>query len=499
MKRFILLALLALATTFVACDKEPEVVDPEVPEEKPDDKPEETPTAPVLRLSQNSVEFEAEGGEVSITYTIENPIEGESVVVSATADWLTVDSSTEGTITLTATENTKAEGRTAEVSIEYKDSTGHTIAVSQSEREVTGPTFEINFSDIYYDNFTVQILPSDPSITFYFNTMERSLYETFESDEALYQSEMVALKAEAENIYLTFEELLESRLYKGEKWQAVNQLRAETEYVFFVFGLTKRGERTSSISYDVVTTTAEPTIDMTFEIEVTEYHHTMNISITPERKREAYVWDVFTKEDIEARMMAEGLSSPAECYAPIMKERVEKALAEGGSIESFYNSVKVKGTKWGLQYECAPSTEYYVMAAALNKSCVPGAVTFVEYTSEPMATPGCSDNEISVSLTNPTATYAQLNGEASNMDPFIVLVLPTTLADTLSDEELFAYFQANYTGDEIIQHTYEGSFTSFANNLTPSTAYTAVAFGYEDEVMTTTYVARSESVTTLAE
>ncbi|MBO5692933.1 MAG: hypothetical protein J6R74_03225 [Tidjanibacter sp.] len=32
----------------------------------------------------------------------------------------------------------------------------------------------------------------------------------------------------------------------------------------------------------------------------------------------------------------------------------------------------------------------------------------------------------------------------------------------------------------------------------PPTAYTAVAFGYADGVMTTTYCARSESVTTLA-
>lgn len=497
MKRFILLALLALATTFVACDKEPEVVDPEVPEEKPDDKPEETPTAPVLRLSQNSVEFEAEGGEVSITYTIENPIEGESVVVSATADWLTVDSSTEGSLSLTASKNTQSAERTTTLTIGYKSADSVEINVKQQKSD--GPTFEINFSDIYHDNFTVQILPSDPSITFYFNTMERSLFESFESEEALFQSEMAAVKAEAESIYLSFGELLESRLYRGEKWQAVNQLKAETEYVFFVFGLTKSAERTSSVSYDVVTTTAEPTIDMTFTIEVTEYHHTMNITITPARKREAYVWDVFTKEEIEERMMAEGLSSPAECYAPIMKERVAKAAGEGVTLEEYYYSVIQKGSKWGLQYECEPSTDYYVMAAALNKSCVPGAVTLIEYTSEPMATPGSSDNEIKVSLTNPTATYAQLNGEASNMDPFIVLVLPTSLADTLSDEEMFAYFQENYTGDAIIQNTYEGSFTSFANNLTPSTAYTAVAFGYEDEVMTTTYVARSESVTTLAE
>ena len=37
-----------------------------------------------------------------------------------------------------------------------------------------------------------------------------------------------------------------------------------------------------------------------------------------------------------------------------------------------------------------------------------------------------------------------------------------------------------------------------AGTLTPSTAYTAVAFGYADGVMTTTYIARSESITTLA-
>jgi hypothetical protein len=66
------------------------------------------------------------------------------------------------------------------------------------------------------------------------------------------------------------------------------------------------------------------------------------------------------------------------------------------------------------------------------------------------------------------------------------------------DASLFGRVTANFTAEGLDANTYEGGFAGIYNGLQPSTAYTAVGFGYADGVMTTTYIARSESITTLA-
>jgi hypothetical protein len=237
---------------------------------------------------------------------------------------------------------------------------------------------------------------------------------------------------------------------------------------------------------------------MDFTIDVSEYRHTMRVTITPARKKEAYVWDILTKAEVEQVMAEKGCDRPEDTYRHIMAQRVAEAKAEGTSLESLYASITKKGTLRNQPFECAPATDYYVMASALNRSCVPGAVTLVEYTSEPMATPGSSDNEIKVSLSSPADTYVQIGGEASNMDPYVVVVLPTEVCQSKDDAALYDHIVTTFTAEELEANTYEGGFAGIYGGLEPSTAYTAVAFGYADGVMTTTYCARSESVTTLA-
>ncbi len=499
MKKFKFLALLMVCTMAVVACTETTLPDDDHTTENPDnpdnpDNPNPDVKAPVLKLDQVAVELNSAGSPVSVGYQIENPAEGVSLQVANEADWLSVDVA-DSTITLSATKNTATEPRSTTLTLSYEGAESVSLGVSQKRAD--GLSFEINFSDIAHSSFIVQILPSDEGKSFYIATMERATFEQFESDDAIFESEMARVRQMADDAWLSFSEMLASLTYKGEKWQAFNQLRPETDYVTIAVGITSSGTRTSDISYNYVTTTAEPTIDMEFTIGVSEYRHKMSITITPARKKEAFVWDVFPKAEIERIMSDRGCTQAEDTYKYIMAERVSKAAEEGTTIESLYASITKKGTQRNQLFECEPATDYYIMASALNKSCVPGAVTLVEYTSEPMATPGSSDNEIVVEISNPADTYVQVNGSASNMDPYVVLVLPTELCESKDDAALFEYIVANFTTEELDANTYEGGFAGIYNGLTPATAYTAVGFGYADGVMTTTYIARSESIMTL--
>jgi hypothetical protein len=96
--------LLALPLAFAACDSTNDV------EQTPD---------PVLTLtSENSFKFDAEGGEGTITYTLENAVEGTELRATTTAAWIT-DITVGENITFAVTPNETTETRSDRIMVEY--------------------------------------------------------------------------------------------------------------------------------------------------------------------------------------------------------------------------------------------------------------------------------------------------------------------------------------------------------------------------------------------
>jgi hypothetical protein len=87
--RKLLYLLLALPLVIASC--EPVSTEPQpnpLPEEKPEPQPEPV-EQPVLTLTSDSViEFEVEGGNADVIYTLENAIEGVEIVVECSVDWV---------------------------------------------------------------------------------------------------------------------------------------------------------------------------------------------------------------------------------------------------------------------------------------------------------------------------------------------------------------------------------------------------------------------------
>lgn len=114
MKRFITM-LVVSAIAFMACKKE------------------EAPKPPVFNVtSEKTMNFEAAGGNGTITYTIENPSEALSVIAQCEAEWIT--DITEGTsVTFTVVANESLEARSTEITVSYGESV-QKVSVSQAGR-----------------------------------------------------------------------------------------------------------------------------------------------------------------------------------------------------------------------------------------------------------------------------------------------------------------------------------------------------------------------------
>ena len=91
----------------------------------------ETPATPVLSIDPTALDFTAEGGEKTVTCTIENEVSGVNVTATETVDWLSTSVSGK-TVTINATANTATTTRTATVTIAYEGAESKTVNVSQA-------------------------------------------------------------------------------------------------------------------------------------------------------------------------------------------------------------------------------------------------------------------------------------------------------------------------------------------------------------------------------
>ena len=124
--------LLALPLVFVACGENPE------PEPIPEVKD------PVLTLTcDNPLVFEAEGGEATIAYAIENAVEGVELQASCEAEWVENVTVAEN-ITFTVAANEAEEARDAVLTVVYGD-IEKTVAIQQAGKVEApkAPVFEL--------------------------------------------------------------------------------------------------------------------------------------------------------------------------------------------------------------------------------------------------------------------------------------------------------------------------------------------------------------------
>ena len=129
------LLLLALPLAFVACEP---------------NEPIETPTDPaVLTLtSENSLQFTPEGGNGTITYTLENAVAGTELTATTTAEWIT-DITVGETITFVVAANESTQKRNDRILVTYGTENFNVFVKQEGVEPVVN--FEAqNFHGVYY-------------------------------------------------------------------------------------------------------------------------------------------------------------------------------------------------------------------------------------------------------------------------------------------------------------------------------------------------------------
>ena len=134
--------LLALPLAFVACEEPEQGVDDPVKD-------------PVLNVTETTLDFDSEGGDGVINYSVENAVEGTEVEATCEADWVT-DLTVAETITFTVAANEAEEAREATITVAYGE-LSKSVTVKQAAKEQgeqpkpNTPVFEAVNAVVEYD------------------------------------------------------------------------------------------------------------------------------------------------------------------------------------------------------------------------------------------------------------------------------------------------------------------------------------------------------------
>ena len=87
------------------------------------------PNAPKIVVEPTRITSTWEGGEFTVYYSVENPVDGATVLATPQEDWVEIISCADGKINLSIGEYTEAENRSTLVDVEYEYGEGESVSV----------------------------------------------------------------------------------------------------------------------------------------------------------------------------------------------------------------------------------------------------------------------------------------------------------------------------------------------------------------------------------
>ena len=237
----------------------------------------------VLTVSPRSLEFSADGGELSLNYSFTSPVEGESVKVVPSASWLSVKSADASSIVVLAEKNADSQVREAVLTVNYADADPVTVTVSQ-EAAAAKLSFKVELTKVWYESAEFTVTPSEENATYIAYARPKNKVEGIE-DDALIEADIKRLTEWG------------SLTSSGSFWTGTQTIKPSVsrwtskDYYVVVYGLTADGARTNDevirIPFTLSSTQPYISADSVAEIPVAGGTYTVNYSIDNEREGEA--------------------------------------------------------------------------------------------------------------------------------------------------------------------------------------------------------------------
>lgn len=473
--------LLVAVVAIVACDNNDE---PVVPAEKP-----------VVELSGDVVEAEANGGSYSLSYTITNPVEEAMLRVVSDQEWVSDITVAADEITFVVAANDAAEERVATLRVEYPEAEAQSFVVKQQGVEpVPADYFVIDVQEVHAASAITQVTPADNEMYYIMYLEEVSYFQNggIESAEQLFEDDFTAFEKNAISNNMNLKEyMLKVNVafqdVKRVKW---NSVRPGVASVLYVYGVefSEDGasyEPVTDVAWKVIEPEYAPLQEVNFNLDIDIDGAEVALSVKPENWDGYYVVKfVDGNDDLymgnDATFDEEDMKSIADEWISVL----DSNLNGGHALDQILNEICCKGDaviEAQLNSYTLYSALVYPVAEYDGFVQVVAEPSYISFSTEEVQQ---SDMDINIEVSNCYVRVADLKITPSNPDEtYLLLITPTEYLPADYDDEVLL----DVTLGEFIYYTYEfeGEVTTHLNTLYPDKEYIVVAFGYSGGVVTT--------------
>ncbi len=288
--------------------------------------------------------------------------------------------------------------------------------------------------------------------------------------------------------------LLEATVNNNDEWIHSFDFSAEGEVLFVVEPNITGSTRISKIvlSYgdakdDIVVTQsgdgAEIEVSIDFSFEIDGPYVSMTTTPTPENIR-YFAW-YFSVENMESALS----KSPGVTVEMYLERLIEVDLSNaiyygsyaGYTAEEAVAEITLKGTQ--TQYfELNGNTEFYAYGCAVSdKGEIKSDLVYTTFKTGPVAP---SNNVLTIHDVEVNTDRAWFSISTTNMDQYAAFVLPASMVEGATDEELLDYYN-NLDSNILVSYLHFGDYDGYVLLDQADADYYILAFGYEYGMLTT--------------
>ena len=288
--------------------------------------------------------------------------------------------------------------------------------------------------------------------------------------------------------------LLEATVSNNDEWIHSFDCSAEGEVLFVVEPNITGSTRISKIvlSYgdakdDIVVTQSgdgaqiEVSIDFSFEIDGP--YVSMTTTPTPENIR-YFAW-YFSVENMESALS----KSPGVTVEMYLERLIEVDISNaiyygayaGYTAEEAVAEITLKGTQT-QEFELNGNTEFYAYGCAVSdKGEIKSDLVYTTFKTGPVAP---SNNVLTIHDVEVNTDRAWFSISTTNMDQYAAFVLPASMVEGATDEELLDYYN-NLDSNILVSYLHFGDYDGYVLLDQADADYYILAFGYEYGMFTT--------------
>jgi hypothetical protein len=204
-------------------------------------------------------------------------------------------------------------------------------------------TFKIEISYLTSNSANVQVYPSNDHDDFYFDVVEKAVYDQYESDEAFINHVVADLVAKYGK------DISEADRFTNEGWGYEEVLTPSTNYYVYAFGLTKEGVVTTGLTKCAFRTLAaseggNKVIDGLVWGRFSDYGDYYNVG--------AKNWVVVLYDELRtSEFNIELQTEPSATDLTVGEYQISSSLAAGTAIAGVWSEEGIYGTYWDNSVE----------------------------------------------------------------------------------------------------------------------------------------------------